>query len=217
MFRDRKDGGQQLGRALEKYRYKNVLVLGIPRGGVETAYYVARHLHAELSVIVTRKLGFPSHPETAFGAIAEDGSVFLFDTVTEMLSEKNIQSVVERELEETRRRIQTFRGGQPLPSMKGRTVILVDDGIATGATVFASIRLCKNRGAKKIIVATPVAGGSMISKLKTKVDEVLVLYAPDDYYAVSQAYLSFSDLEDNEVMEILKHYQAERSTSNVIY
>lgn len=210
MFRDRKDGGKQLAKALEKYQHQNALVLGIPRGGVETAYYVARHLHAEFSFIVSRKLGYPYNPEVAFGALAEDGSYFIFENSEKELSLVVIQSVVEKVKLEIQRRIEVLRGGKKLPQMKGRTVILVDDGIATGATLFAAINLCKNQKAGRIVVAAPIAGADMVDTLKSKVDEVVVLLTPEFYHAVSQGYQTFHNLEDDEVLEIMNQWKVEK-------
>jgi predicted phosphoribosyltransferase len=206
MFRDRKDGGEQLGEALKKYRNQDVLVLGIPRGGVETAYYVARHLNAELSFVVTRKLGYPFNPEAAFGALAEDGSLF-FDDITNGLSQEAIQAVVDKERMEIERRISILRKNKPLQPMEGRTVIIVDDGIATGATIFATVQLCKKKKATKIVVAAPVGAAQIERILEGMVDEVVILNKPQFYNAVSQGYYSFHNLADHQVLEILDRWE----------
>jgi len=211
MFRDRKDGGEQLANALEQYRDQNVLVLGIPRGGVETAFYVATHLHADFSFVVTRKLGYPFHQEAAFGALAEDGSYFIFKEANLTLSPEVIQSVVEKEQQEITRRVNVLRKGEPLPSMKGRTIVLVDDGIATGATLFATIDLCKKQNPKKIIVAAPVAGNRMEKMLQEKVDDVVILYTPPFFSAVSQAYHAFDNLTDKEVLDFMRQWEMEEA------
>src|SRR5665647_1127494 len=125
MFTDRKDAALELAKALEKYKDKNAVVLGIPRGGAETAYYVALYLHAELSLLVSRKLGHPENPEYAFGAIAEDGSIYLNSSAKQELSEETINTVVDEQKKEIERRIKILRKGKPLPVLKGRTVILV--------------------------------------------------------------------------------------------
>jgi len=208
MFTDRKEGGEKLGKALEKYRFHNPLVLGIVRGGVETAYYVAKHLNADFSFVVTRKLGYPINPEVAFGSLAEDGSYFMFEHAEKNISPETIQAVVEREKREIAR-LKILIKGQPLPNMIGRTVIIVDDGIATGATVFATINLCKNHKAARIIVATPVAGSKMEKILLSKVDEAIILYTPPFYHAVSQGYSSFHNLTDEAVLEILNKWETE--------
>jgi predicted phosphoribosyltransferase len=209
MFRNRKDAGEQLGRALEKYRNQNPIVIGIPRGGVETAYYVARYLQAEMSLVVTRKLGFPSNPETAFGAVAEDDSVYLSEVSGQYLSAEVIQQVLKEQKEEIQRRVQKLRHGKPLPNLQGRVVIITDDGIATGATLFATISLCKNRKAGKIIVAAPIAGGRMKSILQDIVDDVIILETPSFYSAVSQGYESFDNLTDEEALSFLDKWEHE--------
>jgi predicted phosphoribosyltransferase len=207
MFRDRRDAAEQLGQALEKYRNSNPLVLGIPRGGAETAYYVAKYLNAEMSVVVTRKLGYPSDPEFAFGAIAEDGSLYLSDHASTKLSQEEMNHVINSQKEEIKRRIKLLRNGEDLPNLKGRTVILVDDGIATGSTLFASIMLCQNKGASRLIVASPIAGEDMFERLFRMVDEVVILESPPFYRAVSQGYASFKNLTDEEALEFMKKWK----------
>lgn len=211
MFKDRKEGGEKLAIVLQKYRKQHVLVLGIPRGGVETAYYVARDLEADLAVVVTRKLGYPFNPEAAFGAIAEDGSLYIFDEAKSTLPPEIIQSVVDRERKEITRRINKLRKGKPLPPIKGRTVLIVDDGIATGATLLATIELCKKQGAGKIVVAAPVGGEHMMRSLRKKVDEVVILNIPHNYYAVSQGYYSFGNVDDDTVVHLLEKWEAEHN------
>jgi predicted phosphoribosyltransferase len=211
MFRDRKDAGQKLGYALEKYRNKNVLVLGIPRGGVETAYYVAKHLNADLSLVVTRKLGFPYNPEAAFGAVAEDGSLYVSPLARPELSGEEINAVLESQKEEIRRRVQKLRKGKHLPDLKDRTVIIVDDGIATGATLFATIELCRKREAGKIVVAAPIAGKRMEDILRKTVDDFVILEIPPFYSAVSQGYDDFSNLSDDEALAFMEKWEKEHT------
>lgn len=211
MFTDRKDAALKLAKALEKYKDKNAVVLGIPRGGAETAYYVALHLNAEFSLLVSRKLGHPANPEYAFGAIAEDGSIYLNPSSSGQLSDETIQEVVDEQKKEIARRITILRQGKPLPELKGRTVILVDDGIATGATIFAAIEMCKKRNAGKIIIAAPVSGYEMEEELADKADEVVILEKPDDYYAVSQAYLSFYNLTDEDALKFMQRWEKEKN------
>lgn len=210
-FRDRRDAGEQLAVALEKYKNQNPLVIGIPRGGVETAYYVAKYLNAEMTLIVTRKLGYPLDPEFAFGALAEDGSMYLSKMATVNLSEEARNEVIEKQKQEIQRRIQKLRGGLPLPKIEGRTVIIVDDGIATGATLFATIMLCQNQKAGKIVVAAPISGYEMLEILEEKVDDVVILETPYDYHAVSQGYEDFYNLTDEEALEFLEKWQQEFS------
>lgn len=213
MFEDRQDAALQLAKALEKYKGKKVVVVGIPRGGVETAYYVARELDAELSVLICRKLGFPGNPEYAFGALAEDGTIHFNTAASGMLSQEHIDEIVEQQKKEIGRRIQTLRKGKPLPDIKGKTVIIADDGIATGSTIFAAIKMCKNQGAGKIVVAAPVSSTSTAVALGKIADEVVILEKPDFYHAVSQAYYSFGNLTDREALGFLERWEKEKTTA----
>jgi predicted phosphoribosyltransferase len=158
MFKNRKDAGEKLARALEKYRAENPLILAVPRGGVEVGLQVAKKLDADFSLIIARKLPFPDNPEAGFGAIAEDGSTFILEDAYYWLSGDTIERIKKEQVAEIRRRVKTLRGGNPLPEINGRTVILIDDGIAMGSTMMAAIELCKNREARRIVVAVPVAG-----------------------------------------------------------
>lgn len=216
MFTDRKDAALKLAKALEKYKGRNALVLGIPRGGAETAYYVARYLHADLSLLISRKLGHPANPEYAFGAIAEDGSIYLNPSSSGQLSDDTIQEVANEQKKEIIRRITILRQGKPMPELKGRTVILVDDGIATGATIFAAIEMCKKQNAGKVIVASPVSGYEMEEELAEKADEVVILEKPEDYLAVSQAYLSFYNLSDEDALKFMQRWEKEKSVINEV-
>ena len=210
MFRHRKDAGEKLAQALERYRNENTIVLGIPRGGVEIAYYVANHLHAEMSIIVARKLGNPRNPEFAFGATAEDGSMYIDAFGRQTVTDDEIKEIAAMEKKEIRHRIEKFRHNKPLPEIKNRTVILVDDGIATGATLFAAIELCKKKGATKIVVGAPISGREMKSTLNHLVDDVVILEHPNTYYAVSQGYEEFSNLSDAEALAIVDKWEHEQ-------
>jgi predicted phosphoribosyltransferase len=209
MFIDRRDAGEKLALALEQYRDKNVLVLGIPRGGVETAYYVAKHLNAELSLVITRKLGFPLNPEAAFGALAEDGSVYISDLARQTLTTEEMNEVIEQQKLEIRRRIEKLRHNKPLPELKDRIVIITDDGIATGATLFATIELCKKMKPRKIVVAAPISGKRMEGLLLKKVDDVVILEKPPLYDAVSQGYEDFYNLTDEEALAFMDKWNQE--------
>ena len=206
MFGDRKDAGEKLAKALAKYKDKDVLVLSIPRGGVEVGYQVAKYLNAEFSLIVTRKLPFPDNPESGFGAVAEDGSTFIYESYTYYLSEETIKKIIREQKQEIKRRIDVLRKGRPLPDVQNKTVILIDDGIAMGSTMSASIKLCKNRKAKKIVVAASVSGEEMADKLGKMVDEVVILERPRFFQAVAQVYRNWYDVPDREVIEILEKW-----------
>ena len=204
MFKNRKDAGQKLGLALQKYKNTNALVLSIPRGGVELGYEVAKALHCDLSLIICRKLPYPHNPESGFGAIAEDGSVYINQMAAAYVSEYEIERIIVEQSKEIERRIQTLRNGKPLPRIKDRIVILVDDGIAMGSTMHTAVALCRKREAEKIIVAVPVAGVQMIEKFSQMADEIIVLESPSDFHAVAQVYENWYDVSDEEVMELLQ-------------
>jgi len=208
MFEDRKDAGEKLAKALKKYKDKNTLVLAIPRGGVEVGYQVAKYLNASFSILVTRKLPYPDNPETGFGAIAEDGSTFIYRNAVRLLPEGMIDEIIREQKQEIRRRVAVLRKSRPLPALVNRTVILVDDGIAMGSTMRASIILCKNKGAGKIVVAVPVAGERSVAEIGEMVDEIVVLEEPTFFRAVAQVYRHWHDVSDREVIEILKRWQS---------
>jgi putative phosphoribosyl transferase len=210
MFEDRADAGQQLAQALEKYRGAGVLVLAIPRGGVEIGYEVAKHLDADFSLLITRKLPYPHNPEAGFGAIAEDGNTYLFERASGFLTEETIQQIMAEQREEIERRIEVLREGRPLPDISGRTVILVDDGIAMGSTMRASIQMCKHQGAGRIIVSVPVAGPSVAREIEKLVDELVVLEKPSNFRAVAQVYRNWYDAPDREVLELMQAWEEEK-------
>lgn len=188
MFTDRKDAAVQLARALEKYKEKHVTVLGIPRGGAETAFYVAKYLDADFSLIISRKLGHPYNPEYALGAIAEDGTIYLNRSAEREVSQETIDEAAKMQKKEIERRIKILRKGKPLPSLRNKIVIIADDGIATGATMFAAVKMCNKQRAEKIVVAAPVSGTEVKKELRNEADEVVILETPIFYHAVSQAY-----------------------------
>ena len=206
MFKNRKDAGEKLAHALEKYKNQNVIVLAIPKGGVEVGYEVAKYLNAEFSILISRKLPFPYEPEAGFGAIAEDGSTFIFDDATNWVPEEKIDEIIEIQKQEIKRRIAVLRNNKPLPNIKNRTVILIDDGIAAGSTMRTSIKLCKNKNAKELVVAVPVTGKRIAKEIREIVNEVIVLETPRFFRAVAQVYENWYDVSDEEVIEILEKY-----------
>ena len=210
MFEDRKDAGRQLGRALIRYKDRNPLVLAIPRGGVEVGYEVAKYLHADLSLIIARKLPFPNNPESGFGAIAEDGSTFIHDFAASRLPNDVVENIKKEQLAEIKRLIEALRNGKPLPSLKDRTVILVDDGIAMGSTMRASIMFCINKGAGKIVVGTPVTGPDTAYEIGKLVHEIIVLKKPPLFRAVAQVYRNWYDVSNEEVLKIIKRWGEEK-------
>lgn len=214
MFENREEAGIQLAQILKKYKKEQPIILAIPRGGIVPGVVIAGELDADFSVIITRKLGLPSHPESAFGAIAEDKSLYLNPSVREVLSKEVIEKVIHKEEKEIKKRIDQYRKGAPLPSLRDRTVILVDDGIATGSTLLVAIDLCKKQKAKKIVVAAPVSGMNASEKLNNKADEVAILEVPENYYAVSQAYRNFKNLSDKEALRWIEKSSALNKETN---
>jgi putative phosphoribosyl transferase len=210
MFTDRADAGTKLAKALEFYRNRNALVLGIPRGGAETAYYVAKHLNADFSIVVSRKLPFPDNPEAGFGAITEDGSIFLIEHFRGYLPTRVVRRIIEEQKQEINRRVTAFRGSLPLPAIEGRTVIVVDDGIAMGSTMRAAVMLCRNKSAAYVVVAAPVAAPDTVDAFKKIADDVVILETPEYFQAVAQVYLNWYDLSDEEVLAIMRRREQEK-------
>ena len=209
MFKDRADAGRQLGQALEIYKDKNPLVLGIVRGGVEVAYEAAKHLHSDFSILVSRKLPFADNPEAGFGAIAEDGSRYINRDSAAWLTGAAIRRITEEQKTELQRQLAVLRDDRPLPNLEGRTIVLIDDGIAMGSTMRASIALCRNRKAGRVIVAAPVAGLDTAKQVARFADEIVILSCPQNFYAVAQAYESWCDVSDEEVIDLLHRWQLE--------
>jgi predicted phosphoribosyltransferase/dienelactone hydrolase len=211
LFRDRRDAGARLGERLaEEYKGRNVLVLGIPRGGVPVADETAKQLDAELDVVVARKLGAPGYPELAIGAVTANGGRFLNDDVIRELgvSENYLQGVTAEQREEARRREEQLRLGRPPADFRGRTVIIVDDGLATGATMRAAVRSVRQANARRIVVAVPIGSEQARAALAGEADEVVCLFTPEPFWAVGFYYEQFGQTEDAEVQQILSDAHA---------
>jgi len=206
-FLDRNDAGRQLAQRLEHLRGTPSLVLALPRGGVPVAYEIARRLECPLDVFLVRKLGVPGHEELAFGAIASGGiRVFNPDVVAQAgLSKDAIEDVVEREAGELERRESLYRAGRPPVDPSGYNVVLVDDGIATGATMRAGIEALKER-ADSIVVAVPVASPTACEEFAAEVDEVVCLMTPPDLRAIGFWYENFSQTSDAEVSDLIERH-----------
>jgi putative phosphoribosyl transferase len=210
-FRDRREAGRQLAEALAGYAGRpGVLVLALPRGGVPVGYEVAQALHAPLDVMLVRKLGVPGHEELAMGAIASGGVRIVSKDVVSTLgiAEREIAAVAAAEEEELARRERAYRDALPPPDVKGRSVILVDDGLATGSTMRAAAAALRAQGAKHLVVAVPVAPPETCEALRTEVDEVVCALEPEPFLAVGLWYEDFSQTTDDEVRELL-HRAAE--------
>jgi putative phosphoribosyl transferase len=205
VFRDRVDAGRQLALRLTHLRRSHPVVVGLPRGGVPVAAQVARQLRAPLDVIVVRKLGAPQNPEVAMGALGEGGVVVLNEDVVRRsgASERMVQAVRDREQRELDRRLARFRGGRPGLSLAGRLVVVVDDGVATGATARAACQVARAAGAARVVLAVPVVAPDVLPALCPVADEVVYVEAPARMSAVGQWYDDFRQVGDAEVVELL--------------
>lgn len=204
-FLDRREAGRLLAKKLSTIRFEEPLVLGVPRGGVPVAAEVARVLEAPLDVLVVRKLGCPWQPELGMGAIGEANVVVLNERLVEQLElgTVDVEAVTERERAELERRVRRYRGDAAPPAVEGRTVVVVDDGIATGFTARAAIAILRRRGAKSVVVAVPVAPLGTAQELTEIADEVVVLEEPEVFFAIGQFYANFSQTSDEEVAACL--------------
>lgn len=211
LFTDRVDAGQRLAGALGHLRGSDPVVLGLPRGGVPVAYQVARALGAPLDVIVVRKLGVPYHRELGFGAIGEGGVRVISDDIVRRghVSAKDVASVERAEAAELTRQAQRFRADRPRVGIEGRTVVVVDDGIATGATAAAACEVVRAQGAARVVLAVPVAPPDAVSWLRTLADEVVCLSTPRAFSAVGEWYRDFSQTPDEEVVALLAQSAAD--------
>ena len=206
LFADRVDAGRRLAAMLKDLVGTEAIVLAIPRGGVVVGYEVASALGLPLDIIIPRKIGAPSNPELAIGAMTEDGTVLLDDKLVEYLqvSEEYVEKESEIQKLEIQRRLKTYRGDIPYPSLKNRNVIIVDDGIATGSTMKAALASVRKRGAKTVVIAIPVGPPSTIRELEKEATRVVCLYTPESFYAIGQFYKDFTQTRDKEVANLLK-------------
>jgi predicted phosphoribosyltransferase len=213
IFRNRQEAGRRLAAYLGKYANRqDVMVLGVPRGGVPIAFEVAIALNLPLDVFVLRKLGVPGHEEFAFGAIGSGGVRVLDRDVVEYLGLSNliIEAVTRAERAELARREQTYRGGRPPLDVRGQTVILVDDGIATGASLTAGVRALRQMQPAAIVIAAPVAPQTTVNRLRREVDDVVCAEIPETFFGVGQFYADFSQVSDEEVNELLQRASRQR-------
>lgn len=207
MFLDRTDAANQLSELLKKYQeLDNGVVIGLPRGGVVLAAVVARKLHLPLDVICPRKIGLPGNKEFAIGAITEKGELIADRDLIETygVSGVYLEREIGIEMAQAQRRLALFRQGLPPRNLKDRVVIIVDDGLATGMTMKAAVRMAQEEGAAKVVVAVPVAPPETIAVFEEMVDEVVCLLAPYDFHAVGQFYRDFAQVEDEEVVKLLQ-------------
>jgi putative phosphoribosyl transferase len=206
-FRDRTEAGKVLARDLSRYANRSeVLVLALPRGGVPVGFEVAKYLKAPLDIFLVRKLGVPGHEELALGALATGNTRILNRDVVQDLRipESVIDEITETERRELARREQLYRGDRPPPDVRGKTVILVDDGLATGATMYAAVTALRQQQPARIVVAVPAAAQATCDEFREVVDEIVCAVTPEPFYAVGASYEDFSQTTDNEVRKLLE-------------
>jgi putative phosphoribosyl transferase len=218
IFRDRKQAGELLARKLTKYANReDVVVLAIPRGGVPVGFEVARALHAPLDVFIVRKLGVPWQEELAFGAVATGGVRVLDEQIMEslQLTPEQIEKVTERENKELERRERVYRGKRAALAVKGKLVLLVDDGIATGSSMLAGITALRQLEPAQIIIAIPVAPPTTCARLRKKADDLVCVSMPESFFAIGQFYENFQPTSDVEVCALVEEASASTARSTV--
>ena len=206
MFKNREEAGELLAQELVAFRNDpDGILLALPRGGVTVAYQLSLALHLPLDVLITRKIGAPGNPEYALGAVSETGAVYWNqDALAGLsLSTRDLAIAVQTQQQEVSRRVTLYRQGRPFPNLKDRTVIIVDDGLATGATFFASVATVRQAHPRRIIGAIPVGPRSTVEQARSLVDQLVVLRVPEPFYAVGNFYRDFGQVEDREVLQYL--------------
>ncbi len=206
MFKNRVEAGQLLASRLTRYSESKVIVFGVPRGGVVVAFEVAKALRAPLSVVIPRKIGAPMQPELALGAVADDGTLLLDDRLVGELGVRKeyLEREVSSQLEEINRRRQAYRVPSIGSSLEGRVALVVDDGIATGATIRAAVRSLKKWKPASVVVAVPVAPPEAVELLRQEADDVVCIQTPSSFFAVGEFYDEFEQVDDDEVVKILE-------------
>ena len=205
VFKDRRDGGRQLGKKLLAYKKYHPIILALPRGGIVIGHEIAKQLNVNLEVLVVRKLGSPFNPEFAIGAITEDEIIFLDETTIQVLGIPNqiIKQLVNTETEELNRRVKIYRGNKKMILLKNKVAIIVDDGLATGATAMAAIKYASKQCPKEIIFAAPVCTYDSLEKLKPFVSKTISILTPKELTSISTYYESFPQTSDEDVIKLL--------------
>lgn len=206
MFKNREEAGELLAQELAAFRDDpHAILLALPRGGVVLGYQLSLALHLPLDVLITRKIGAPGNPEYALGAVSETGAVYWNREALLglSLSDRELSSAVRAQEKEVARRVALYRQGRPFPDLTDRTVILVDDGLATGATFFASVATARQGNPRRVIGAVPVGPRTTVQEARSLVDQLIVLRVPEPFYAVGNFYRNFEQVEDREVLQYL--------------
>ena len=204
MFKNRIEAGNFLADELHPYKYSSPVILAIPRGGVEVAYPAVTRIACDFSVVVADTLRYPLQEKATFGSLAEDGSLYLDPWVRIRLNREMINKSIERERNEIKRRTEIYRQGKSLPDLTGRTVIVIDEGVAAGGAMFVTLTCLRKKNPGKLIVATPVADQRLENKLTDLADEVIILVKPGIFYSVSQVYEEHKMLADLDVLQRIK-------------
>jgi putative phosphoribosyl transferase len=204
IFIDRVDAGQKLAYALSKYEGENVVVFALPRGGVVLGHEISKHLDAPLDLIITRKIGYPGNEECAICAVAEDGHMICDSSGMDLVDASWLQRRAEEEMAEAKRRREAYLKDRAPLETQGKIAIIVDDGVATGLTLLLAIQELKHRHPKKIVVAVPVASSVAAEKIRKNADELVALEVPPYFYAVGAHYKNFSQITDQEVIQIIE-------------
>jgi len=204
MFKSRKEAAGQLSVKLEKYRNINPIVLAASREGVEVGYHISKYLDCDFSIIISKPLAFLKQPENNFGALAEDGSIYLDPEIRRKLTKEEIYKAIESREKLIKQNVQMYRNGQPLPALNNRIVILADDALTTSSSeLFAAIHMCKKQNPHNIVVATPIADNYMIKQVYKKVSDVVTMLNCDNLYSVSGLYEDFNRLSDQDILSYL--------------
>lgn len=205
IFKNRSSAGKKLAKKLKKYQQENVIVLALPRGGVPVGYEIAKLLASPFNVIVSRKIGAPQNPELGIGAISENNVSLMNKRIASLLniSQNQVENIIKKEKKELSRRIRLYRNNQSLPDLSGKTVILVDDGLATGVTAKAAIESIKKLKPEKIVFAAPVCARESVKQLSPDADQIVCLYTPSALQAIGIYYKNFQQVTDQEVVRLI--------------
>ncbi len=203
MFLDRYDAAKQLGRKLEKFKNKNAIIIAIPRGGVPLGYYLAKSLNLPLEIFLSKKIGHPNNAEFAIGSVTLNGAIINYSSND--VSQDYIKKEIDRILKSLKEKFTLFMGNRKPTDLKNKTVIIVDDGIATGNTIQATVEEIKKNKPKEIIIAVPVAPHSATKKMSSIVNEFICLHSPEEFMGVGQFYQRFPQISDQEVIELLNN------------